>query len=106
MAEKKMQITINGENFFVKPGMKAIMIFEKITDKAFEIKTTTDILVYIYSSILSGTPDARMTLDEMMEAFDNEPGLFKEATDLVLARNAVEKVVELSNEGGPEPKKE
>ena len=106
MEDQKNQITINGEKLSVKPGMKAIMIFEKITDKAFEIKNTTDILVYIYSSILSGTPSAHLTLDEMMDAFDADPNLLKEATDMVLARKAIEKVVELSNEGGPEPKKE
>ena len=32
MDEKKNTITINGTDYAVKPGMKAIIIFENVTD--------------------------------------------------------------------------
>ena len=100
-------IKIKNVEYAVKPGMKAIIIFEKFRDKPFEIKTTSDILSYIYSSILSAKPDANLDWDEMLDAFDEDPGLFKAAIDSVITKSAAEKIVQLSNDdGGPEPKKE
>lgn len=99
-------IKINEVEYAVKPGMKSMIVFEKIRDKPFEIKTTTDLLTYIYSSIISGSPEKHLEFEEMLDAFDIDPKLFKEATDLVLQRSSLEEVVQLSNEGGPEPKKE
>lgn len=106
MAEKKKTITIAGTDYTVKPGMKAIIIFEKITDEAFHLKTTTDILTYFFASILSGTPDSKLGFDELLEAIDAQPELMKQLSDLILTPTAAEKIVQLSNEGGPEPKKE
>lgn len=107
MSEKNKTITINGVEYAVKPGMKAIIIFETFRNKQFEIKTTSDILSYIYSSILSAKPDANLDWDEMLDAFDEDPGLFKAAVDSVITKSAAERIVQLSNDdGGPEPKKE
>ena len=39
MAEKKNTITLHGSDYTMKVGMKAIVVFEAITEKAFEIKT-------------------------------------------------------------------
>lgn len=100
-------IKIKNVEYAVKPGMKAIMIYEKITDEPFRIKTTTDILSYIFSSILSADPDCRLEFNDMIEAFDEDPKLFQDAIDSVLSRSSVENVVQLSrDDGGSEPKKE
>jgi hypothetical protein len=66
MSKEKNTITINGTDYTVKPGMKAIIIFEKITDEAFRLKTTTDILTYCYAAILAGTPDSKLGFDELL----------------------------------------
>ena len=105
MEEKKNTITINGTDYTVKPGMKAIIIFEKITDEAFHLKTTTDILTYFFASILAGTPDSKLGFDELLDAIDSQPELMKQLSDLILTPTAAEKIVQLSNEGGTEPKK-
>ena len=68
-------IKIKNVEYAVKPGMKAIMIFEKLTDEPFKIKTTTDILSYIYSSALAAAPECRLDFNEMIEAFDEDPKL-------------------------------
>ena len=75
-------------------------------DKAFEIKTMTDLLSYIYCSIICGTPDEPLEFEDMIDAFDEDQQLFKDASAMVLQRNSLEDVVRMSNEGGPEPKKE
>lgn len=108
MEEKKKTITINGVEYAVRPGFKAMIIFEKITDKAFEIKSTTDVLIYIYASILAGSEAANLDIIDMLDAFDEDQQLFTEAMGLTLPGSALDKVVRLANEtdGGPEPKKD
>lgn len=103
---KQNTITLKGVEYNLKPGMKAIIIFETITDAPFGIKKSKDVLVYIYASILAGTKDTKLDFEEMLDAFDEEPEAFKAALDIVMGATAIEKVVKLSNEGGPEPKKE
>lgn len=100
------KIKIKEIEYAVQPGMKSIIVFEKITDKPFQIKTTTDLLSYIYSCLIVGSPDKHIEFADMLDAFDENPELFKEATDIVLQRTSLEEVVSLSNEGEPEPKKE
>ena len=108
MEEKKKTITINGVEYAVRPGFKAMIIFEKITDKPFEIKSTTDVITYIYSAILAGSEAANLELSAMIDAFDENQQLFTEAMGLALPGSALDKVVRLANEndGGPEPKKD
>lgn len=109
MEEKKENIiTINGTDYTLKAGMKAIVVYEKIAEKAFEIKTTTDMLVYIYAAIVAGTPGTRLGFEDMLDAFDADPKLMAKATAMVLPQSAAEKIVQLSNEteGGTEPKKD
>ena len=102
---KEKTITINSTDYTLKPGMKAIIVFETITGEPFHIKTTTDILTYIYAAIIAGTPDTKLDFSDMVDAFDDME-LFKKASDIVLPRTSAEKVVQFSNEGGPEPKKD
>lgn len=106
--EKKQNIvTINGANYTLKTGMKAILVFEKIAEKAFEIKNTTDVVTYIYAALVVGTPGTRLGFDELLDAFDDDPNLLKQCTDAVLSRSAVDKMMQLANEtdGGTAPKK-
>jgi len=101
-------ITICGEEYAVRPGFKAMIIFEKITDKPFEIKSTTDVLTYIYASILAGSEAVSLDFNVMLDAFDEDQDLFTEAMGLALPGSALDKVVRMANEndGGTEPKKD
>lgn len=105
MEEKKNTITLHGSDYTMKVGMKAIVVFEAITEKAFEIKTQTDILAYIYAAILAGTPGTKLGFDEMLDAFDDNPEALKAAIAIAVPESAMEKLVKAQNEGGPEPKK-
>lgn len=109
MEEKKQNIiTINGVDYTLKPGMKAIIIFEKLADKAFSLKNTTDIITYIYSAMLAGTPNMRLGFDELLDAMDADTNIMKTCTDIILPRTAMDRVMELSHEdeGGTAPKKD
>lgn len=99
-------IRIKNVEYAVKPGMKAILVFEWLTDGPFKIKNTTDILSYIYASVLAANPGCRLAFNDMIDAFDEDQKLFAEAVDNILPETSIEKIVRLSQEdGGPEPKK-
>ena len=106
MKEEKT-ITINGEAYTLRTGMKAIIIFERLTDKPFELKNTTDVLAYVYAAMLAGTPGMKLGFDELLDAFDAAPALLSEAVGIVTSGTAIDKMMQLSNEGneGDEPKK-
>jgi len=105
MSKENNTITLRGSDYTMKVGMKAIVVFEYITEKAFEIKTQTDILAYIYAAILAGTPGTELGFDDMLDAFDDDPEALKAAIAIALPESAMEKLVKAQNEGGPEPKK-
>lgn len=105
MSKENNTITLHGSDYTMKVGMKAIVVFEAITEKAFEIKTQTDILAYIYAAILAGTPGTKLGFDDMLDAFDDDPEALKAAIAIAVPESAMEKLVKAQNEGGPEPKK-
>lgn len=105
MDTKQNIIKINGEEYTVKPGMKAMLVFESLADKPFGIANTTDVVTYLYASIIAGTPGTRLGFDEFVDALD-DPEVMKEMSDMVLPRNAAERLVAAQNEGGTEPKKD
>ena len=102
----KNTIIIDSMEYTVRKGTKAIMVFEAMTEKPFEIKTTTDMVAYMYATILAGTPDLKLTLDQFVDALDDDPAMMQRMTEIVLQPSAMEKVMQISNEGGPEPKKD
>lgn len=105
MSKEKNTIKLQGSDYTMKVGMKAIVVFEALTEKAFEIKTQTDVLAYIYAAILAGTPGTKLGFDEMLDAFDDDPKALEAAIAIAVPESAMEKLVKAQNGGGPEPKK-
>lgn len=67
------KITIKGVDFDVKQTIKAMIVFEQATEKAFELKTMTDVYMYYYCLIISNNPDTTLTFQEFLEALDEDP---------------------------------
>ena len=57
-----------GKSYQLKYNIRAIVLFEKMTDKPFTLACTTDHVIFLYAMLLSGTPEATITLDELMDA--------------------------------------
>jgi len=78
-----MDITINGKQYKVKYTIRALFIFEQITNKPFEIKTLLDNYVFFYSMILANNPDNVLDWDEFLDALDGDKDLLQQLTKLV-----------------------
>lgn len=78
-----INITINGTDYKVKYTIRALFIFEQITGRAFEIKTTMDNYLFFYSMILANNPDNPLDWDEFIDAMDNDSTLITQLNQVI-----------------------
>lgn len=98
------QITINGKNYNIKYSLRALFIFEQITNKPFEIKTLLDNYIFFYSMILASNKDKEpLDWDEFIDALDNNPNLMSDMSEVVENQQKVDKLI--SQGDGEEQKK-
>ncbi len=98
------QITINGKNYNIKYSLRALFIFEQITNKSFEIKTLLDNYIFFYSMILASNKDKEpLDWDEFIDALDNNPNLMTDMNEVVENQQKVDKLI--SQGDGEEQKK-
>jgi hypothetical protein len=57
-----MKININGKDYEAKNNMKAMLVFEGLTEKAFELKTLTDICQYEFCMLYANIASVRSSL--------------------------------------------
>lgn len=67
-----MKIEVNGHEYEVKNNMKAMLVYEGITEKPFEIKNLTDFCTFCYAMVYSNNTENVPEFDEFLEWFDNE----------------------------------
>lgn len=88
------QITINGKNYNIKYSLRALFIFEQITNKSFEIKTLLDNYIFFYSMILASNKDKEpLDWDEFIDALDNNPNLMSDMNEVVENQQKVDKLI-------------
>lgn len=77
------KIKINGKEFGVKYTLRALFIFEQITNKPFEIKTLLDNYIFFYSLILANNIETPLDWDEFIDALDTDKELLDSLTKIV-----------------------
>lgn len=88
------QITINGKNYNIKYSLRALFIFEQITNRPFEIKTLLDNYIFFYSMILASNKDKEpLDWDEFIDALDESPNLLVEMNDIISKQQKVDKLI-------------
>ena len=69
-------ITINEKEYNLKYTLRALFIFERITNRQFSIESTLDQYLFFYCLILASNPDTQLTFDEFINACDEDKDLF------------------------------
>lgn len=77
-----MKLTINGKEYTVKYTIRALFIFEQITNRPFKITTLLDNYLFFYSMILANNADT-LTWDEFIDALDNDKQLVNDLSKIV-----------------------
>ena len=66
---------MNIKELKLKYTNRALMIFEQLSNKPFEIKNLTDQYVFFYSVILANNKDVSLTFDEFIDMLDEDENL-------------------------------
>lgn len=99
------QITIKGKNYNLKYSLRALFIFEQITNRPFEIKTLLDNYIFFYSLILASNKDEDpLDWDEFIDALDESPNLLVEMNDIISKQQNVDKLINQDKEEGEQKK--
>ena len=76
-----MKINILGNEIELKYTMRSLMIYESIQKKSFEPNSLTDILVYIYATILASKKDLVLEFDDYLDWIDEHSEIITEFTE-------------------------
>jgi len=70
-----MKVNINGKEVELKYSFRALMVYENITDKAFNPKNLSDIINFFYSCVLCQTMKESEPLgyEEFLDWLDDNP---------------------------------
>lgn len=67
-----MKIKVNGNDYEVKNNIKAMIVYEGITEKPFEIKSLTDFYTYCYAMVYANNAENVPEFDKFLEWFDDD----------------------------------
>lgn len=99
-----MTIKINDREYKVKQTLRSIFLWEQISERTFEIKTTLDNYLYLYCILLANNEDF-MTWDEFIDTIDDNPVILVEMTKAMTYQSQLEKLLNPDNADGAADKK-
>lgn len=100
-----MKITINKKKYEVKYSLKALFLFETITNAPFELKTIKDTYIFLYCMILANNEDNVITWDEFIDALDNDKKLQEQLRKVLTQQQEKDKMFADNEEESGEEKK-
>ena len=65
-------ILINGKEYKIKYGIRAMLIAEQITQKPFSLENMNEQLVFLYSCLLAADNELTMSYEEFLDAIDED----------------------------------
>ena len=84
------------KEFKIKQTIRAIFLFEQISQRPFEIITTLDNYLYFYCILLANNEDF-MSWDEFLNYIDDNPSILVELTKKLNQSQEIEKLLNPSD---------
>lgn len=85
-----MTVKINNDEITLKKSIRAIVSFEMIAQKAFEIKGLADMLVYFYTTTITSKKGVNIGFMEFCDWVDEHDGIMDEFSKWVLETSKVD----------------
>ena len=90
-----MKFKIKNKNYEMKYGIRAMMMYENITNHSFAPTTMTDVVTFLYCIVITSTEDYSYTFDDFIDALDKHPEMLNEFTEwlntVIAVQNNVKK---------------
>ena len=67
-----MKLRLRDKEYELKSKMRALLIYEQITEKTFEPHSVTEVMIYMYSVLLANNSDFELTFDAFLDALDED----------------------------------
>ncbi len=100
-----MTIKIKETDYKLKQTIRALFLWEQITGRQFEIKSTLDNYLYFYCLLLANNPDF-MSWDDFINELDNDPTILMQISKILTNQNEIDKLFESDEEGDDGKKKD
>ena len=68
-----MQITFNKKKITLKYTLRAMMMYENMTQKSFSPNTITDVITFMYCVVIASSKDYSITFDQFIDYIDEHP---------------------------------
>ena len=68
-----MQITLNKKKITLKYTLRAMMMYENMTQKSFSPNTITDVITFMYCVVIASSKDYSITFDQFIDYIDEHP---------------------------------
>ena len=98
-------ILINGKEYKIKYGIRAMLIAEQITQKPFSLENMNEQLVFLYSCLLAADNELSMTYDEFLNDIDEDMSVIIRFGQFLAEQQKKEKNI-LKDKGSKKKKKE
>ena len=98
-------ILINGKEYNIKYGIRAMLIQEQSTQKAFSLENMNEQLVFLYSCLLAADNELTMTYEEFLDAVDDDMSIIIRFGEYLAEQQKKEKNI-LKDKGSKKKKKE
>ena len=66
-----MEIVIKNKEVSLKYSFRALMIYENITQKSFNPKGISDVVVFFYAIVVASTKDTTLSFDDFIDWLDD-----------------------------------
>lgn len=71
----------NNKEVELKYSIRAMMMYENITESSFNPKNLTDILTFFYCVVVSSMKDYNYSFEQFIDELDNDPSKLEELTN-------------------------
>lgn len=95
---------INGKNYTLKYGLRAMFAMEEMTGKPFEINTLLDTYCFCYACIISNQDNPSLEFNEFINWCDEHPEVISEFNEFMSQEMKKRETLSLKKKAG-RPKK-
>lgn len=82
-----MKVTINDTEIELRQSFRSHIIYEQITEKAFQPKGLTEIITFLYCVIMASAPTLELEFDTFVNWLDENPATVSDFSDWMVANS-------------------
>ena len=100
-----MTVKIKEKDYKIRQTIRALFLWEQITDRQFELKNTLDNYLYFYCLLLASNKEF-MDFDSFINCLDEDPTILIQISKIITKQNDIDKLFESDEEDSDGKKKD